>query len=179
MKKIILPILVTTLVLGSGLFVTKYALAEGDGQGHMSALVQKIADKFGLNVDDVQEVFNQDRQERQEEMRAKFEERLSDDVAGEVITEDQKQLILQKREELEAARQANMESMQDLSEEERRTAMETEREELKTWAEENGIDLKYIMGGFGMRGGGHGGLGGPGGPGPNGDCEPPSDSVQS
>lgn len=175
MKKIILPILVATLILGSGLVATKYAFAEDDAQNPISSLVQKIADRFGLNIDEVQEVFDQDRQERQEEMQARFEERLSSDVSDGQITEGQKQLILEKREELEQVRQLNMESMNGLTEEERRSAMESEREELEAWANENSIELKYLMGGFGMRGGGHGG---PGGPMPYGEFEPPGDSIQ-
>jgi hypothetical protein len=47
-----------------------------------------------------------------------------------------------------------------MTEEERKTAMEgkraemeTKRSELEAWAEKNGIDMKYLMGGFGMKGG--------------------------
>jgi hypothetical protein len=39
----------------------------------------------------------------------------------------------------------NQEEIQNLSQEERRAKREAHREEMKSWAEENGIDLKDLM----------------------------------
>jgi hypothetical protein len=42
-----------------------------------------------------------------------------------------------------------------------KATMESERESLEDWATQNGIDIKYLMGGFGMHGGpGRNGMGG-------------------
>lgn len=182
-KKIFLPLL-AILVVGSGLLMSRVVQAEeGTRPNPFASLVQKIADKFGLNKDEVQEVVDevraehqeemqQQREERQAEMETSFEEQLTQAVESGEITKEQKQLILAKREEINASRQTATEGAEDMTEEERRAARETEREELETWAEENGIDMKYLMGGFGGKGfGGDGGLRGPR---PDGEMEPPS-----
>ena len=158
-SKIILSIVGLALV-GTVLFgaVNTFAQDTASDQNPMASLVQKIADKFGLKKEDVQAVFDQDRQERQVQMQTRFEEQLSQDVKDGKITEDQKQLIIAKRKELEANRQTNMESMKNMTDDERKAAMEKEKQELENWAKENGIDFQYLFGGFkghpgGFRGG--------------------------
>lgn len=187
MNKKILITAILVSVLGIGIFSSTKVLAQNilNGQNPMSSLVQKIADKFGLKKEDVQAVFDQDRAEHQVEMEAKRAERqaemetkykaqLDQDVKDGKITEAQKELILAKRKELEASRQAEMQNMQGKTAEERKAAMEAKktemekkRKELEDWAKQNGIDLKYLMGGFGR----HGGPDGPGGP--RGEFTPP------
>jgi hypothetical protein len=157
-------------VIGTTLFVSTKAYAtEEPNTNPMSQLVQKIADKFGLNKSDVQAVFDQDRADRKTAMEQKFETQLDQDVKDGKITEAQKQLIISKRKELETTRQNKMQNMQGKSKEEMKTAMEAnkatmeaERKSLEDWAKQNGIDVKYVMGGFGMHGGpGRNGMGGP------------------
>ena len=86
--------------------------------------------------------------------RARFGERLDELIATDDLTEEQKAAILAKKAEMETEH----EGLRNLSPEERRVAMEEHREETKTWAEENGIDLAQIgpLGG-GFKGGGFGG----------------------
>jgi hypothetical protein len=172
-KKIFLTVAAISII-GIGLLTSTTIFAQDavNGQNPMSSLVAKIADKFGLKKEDVQAVFDTDRQERQQEMQTKYEEQLSQDVTDKKITEAQKQLIIAKNKELETNRQAKMESTKNMTDDERKTAMEKERTELESWAKTNGIDLKYLMGGMGM--GGHGGPGGPGGPKPEGENVPPA-----
>jgi hypothetical protein len=76
-------------------------------------------------------------------MLTNFEERLTQAVADGKITEEQKEKILDKHEEM----QAKMESLKDLEPEERKAQMQTLHEELKKWAEENNIDFPF----FGMK----------------------------
>ena len=137
--------------MGTVLFgaVNTFAQNTVSDQNPMSSLVQKIADKFGLNKDEVQAVFDQNRQEHQAQMQTRFEDQLTQDVKDGKITEAQKQLTLTKRQELQANRQTKMESMRNMTNEERKVAMEKERQETENWAKENGIDLKYLMGGLG------------------------------
>ena len=76
-------------------------------------------------------------------MRGGDNDRLQDAVDDGDITAEQKTLIESKLDELETAREA-------------------QRDELEQWAEDKGIDAKYLIGGgMGMMGGGRG----PGGPG--------------
>lgn len=150
-NKILLSALVTT-VIGIGLFTTTSVLAQNPtaGQNPMQSLVQKIADKFGLKKEDVQAVFDQDRSDRRAEMEARNIAQLDQLVKDGKITEAQKQLIINKRKEIEASRQSQMQNMQGKADEERKA--------LEDWAAQNGIAVKYLMGGFGR-------YGGPGGPG--------------
>lgn len=159
-KKVFLILPIFAILAGGLLFSTK-AIAEGNNNS--SSLVQKIADKFGLKKEDVQTVFDQERQDRQAEMQAKYKSQLDQFVKDGKITEDQKQLILAKHKELQASRQSNMGSMRNLTVEERKTAMEKQKSDLESWAKEKGIDIQYVTGfGFGMKGhGGHGGFGAP------------------
>lgn len=173
-KILLITLLITAI--GVGLFTTTRVLAQNttDNQNPMSSLVQKIVDKFGLNKDEVQAVFDQDRTERQAEMEknrakreaemeTKFKTELDQDVKDGKITQAQADLILAKREELKTKRQSEMQNTQNMTEEERKanmetkkTEMDTERKALEEWAKTNNIDMKYLMMGFGGRGG-HGG----------------------
>jgi hypothetical protein len=145
-------------VLGAGLLTatTAFAQNESTAQDPMNSLVQKIADKFNLNKDEVQAVFDESHKERHAEMKAKFEDTLSQYVSEGKITEEQKQKILEKHKEMQSEREANREAFRNLSDEERRAQMEQKHAELKQWAEENGIELEYLMPKFGkVHGMGH------------------------
>lgn len=134
--------------------------------GPYSNIVQKLVGRFNLNADEVQQVFDEAREERREEMQARFgergekmrvgfEERLNQAVSEGKITEEQKQALLAKKVET----QTNFEELKDLSFEERKENMEARRQEVQAWAEENGIDLSLVPVFFGGgRRGGHGGF---------------------
>lgn len=192
--------------------VASVGLASVTGIGMASAatnssggnLVDKIAQTFNLNKDDVQKVFDEDKVARQAERTAEMSERLQDAVDDGKITAAQKTLIESKMKEQQAARQAEADSLkewadgqgismqylmggmrhgddnrlQDAVDDGKITAeqkstieakqdeleekRQSDREALEQWAEDNGIDKRYLM--IGM-GGGHGPAG-PGGSAP-------------
>lgn len=149
------------VISGATLLSTTQAFAQSTTSGldPRSSLVQKLADKFGLNKDEVQAVFDQSRQEMQAQRTAEYESRLSQLVKDGKITEAQKQLILAKHKELQSKHLTIMESMKDKNGDERRDAMEAEHEDLEEWAKQNGIDPKYLMFKFGhMKGPGRHGM---------------------
>lgn len=149
-KKLVFPV-VALAVLGVGLLGINAAWAE-DVSNPQTTLIQKIADKFGLNRDDVQKVFNEARGEHQAQMQNRFEERLTQSVKDGKITEAQKTLILNKHKEMQQEREKNMDSWQNLTKDERKSQMQTKRTEMENWANENGIDLQYFHMGVGMKG---------------------------
>ena len=128
-------------LIGAGLYKTAVVSAQTNGSPFQS-LIARIAEKFNLKTEDVQSVFDEHKQTRQEEMKARFEERLSALVQAGKLTEAQKKLIMDKKSELMNKR---------------KNLRQQHREELEKWAEENGIDLNLFFGGragkFGMRGG--------------------------
>jgi len=124
---------------------TSNVFAEDDNL-YPQTMVQKIAERFGLDENDVEAVFDEMHAEHHAELQMRFEERLDKAVEDGLITEEQKQLILDKHEELQAERQANMESFRNLTPEERQEKMAAQKAELDNWAQENGIDLELLVG---------------------------------
>ena len=148
-KTIIIISVVLSVLLVGGAVGTGIVLAAS--RGSKATITKDLADKLNIKEEDVQSAFTELRQERQEEMQKKLEERLDAAVKDGKITEAQKETILKKHT-----------AMQDKQEE-----LANLRQDLMDWADDNDIDLREIMGGFG-RGGGRG-MGGPGGcfgPGP-------------
>lgn len=144
-NKIMIPVL-TVAIAGATLFgFSQTAQAESTVKPE-GTLVQAIAEKFGLNQAEVQAVFDDQREKHHEVMQQKLEERLNQAVKDGKITEDQKTKILEKHAEFKQ----NHESLKDMTPEERRTAMQQKHDELKSWAEAEGIDLSYLMMGHGM-----------------------------
>lgn len=142
------PAIAVMMYLGAGL-----ASAEGNGED----LAERIATKFNLNQAEVEQVFEEHREERDAERQQDLSDRLQERVDSGEITAEQKPLIENKLKEMENAREELRD--QDLSREEMQTKMKAMREELKTWVESNGLELEDVMP-FGM-GRGHGGMGGP------------------
>lgn len=145
---------VAITVLGVGAFATTQSFAQTttDTTSPMSSLVKSIADKFGLKQADVQAVFDTHKSDMQKKREANFEKRLSTLVTEGKITETQKQLILTKHKELEAARQTSMQNLKSMTQAERKAAMDKERTDLESWAKSNNIDLQYLMPERGMKG---------------------------
>lgn len=177
-RKSILIASAATVVGLSALGAT--ALAQSNNTNHGS-LIDKITQKFNLNKDEVQKVFDQDKTDRQAAMEASYEDRLAQAVKDGKLTEEQKSKILAKHKELmaqfEARREANKDKrdeFENMTEAERQKAIEARKAEMnklksdiEAWEKANNIPTGYLMMGPGGHGGhrGHGGFGGrrPGG----------------
>lgn len=145
--------LVTTVAVGSLLGIGTASAQSTTGQ---TSVVDKMVEKFNLNRDDVQTVFEEVHDERHAEMEAKRAERLASLVEDGTLTQEQADALQAKHDEMEALR----ESWRDegLTSDEIRQNMQDVRDGFKTWAEEQGIDLDNIrpasgeFGGHGHRG---------------------------
>ena len=135
--KIFLPVFLALAIFTVAILATKVKAQEAV---NYPPIVQKIADKFNLNVSEVAGVFDEERDERRAEMFAYFAEHLNDLVAEGKLTEEQKEAVLDKHEEL----QSSMEGLGGLSREERKAKMLEVHNSFKSWAEEQGIDLSSI-----------------------------------
>ena len=146
-KKLLLSAAVVTLA-GLSYFGTGYTFAQStDSQS--TTLVQKIATKFGLNQADVQAVFDEQRDEHHQQMQNRFEEKLTQLVKDGKLTEEQKTKIIAKFSEVKQQNDTTREEMRDKTPEERKAAHDKRQEELKTWAEANGIDANVLTDAFG------------------------------
>lgn len=142
-KRLVFVSALAISILGAGMYGA--TRIQADDSTVQSTLVQKIAQKFNLKTEDVQAVFDQQRQERIAAMETKYEQSLTDAVTKGELTEEKKRLILAKHKEIEASKSSDFTSLKSLSSADRRLAMEKKKNELKTWADTNGVDLKYLV----------------------------------
>lgn len=159
MKKHILAAGVASVIgitgIGAGV---AHAATTSSTEGPRASMVDAIASRFNLNKDEVEKVFD----EQHEKMKSERDQQITDKVAQLVsdgkLTQTQADAINSKRAELAAQREANRDTLHDISADERKAKMEAQRTALEKWAEENNIAdeyLRYVTG--------HGkGLGGPG-----------------
>lgn len=137
-KKLLATLLVLGGMLSAGYFGVGAVMA--DDQNPHGVLVSRIADRFNLNEEDVEAVFTAVRDERQEEMKKQKEERLNQAVTDGVITENQKNTLLERMQEHQQERGQN-------------------REEMQNWFEEQGIDETKLRNYLGFDGRGEKGMG--------------------
>jgi hypothetical protein len=147
-KKIIIPSLALAALVGIGNYAMGTVYAEGENTP-FPPMIQGIVDRFNLNGDEVRDYLSEQHEAIKAEREAELEERLAEAVLEGKITEEQKNALIAKMEE----HRANMGTVRGLTGEEQRTAMEAHREEMHTWAEEQGIDLTTLnLGHMGPRG---------------------------
>ena len=153
-KTLITVAAVTALALG-GIASMGSVLAATD-ERKPDSLVSRLAERFNLKESDVQAVFDEEKQARQAERQQKLKERLNKAVEDGKLTSGQKDKLLAKLDELQAER----EELRGLSREERKAKLQQKKEELKAWAQENGIPEQYLRALGGKDRGGSGHLGG-------------------
>lgn len=160
-NKIIIGGLVVAFA-GLGAFSAGSTLANSaNGQ---DSLIQKIADKFHLKKDDVQAVFNQDRQERKTQMQQNFNSKLDQAVKDGKINETQKAAIIKKFDELRNNKENDFKNFRSMTPDQRKQVMDKQKTDLQAWAKDNNIDLNVlqeILGpgkGYGMMGNHGGGM---------------------
>lgn len=96
-RRILLPSILALAVLTVGILATPKVSAQ---EATYPLIVQRIAEEFGLNAAEVNQVFEEVKEEHNAEVYAMWAEKLSDEVAEGKITEAQKEEILAKHEEL-------------------------------------------------------------------------------
>jgi len=125
------------LIAFGGLLVKQAKADEVDTYGR-GGMIDRFVERFNLDKQEVEEEVFQLKEEHRAEKRVRHEDRLNQAVEDGVITGGQKEMILNKHEELYQNR------------------MQT-REEMQTWMKENGIDIEALTE-YGC-GGGCGGCG--------------------
>ncbi len=135
MKKKVTYALAAVALLGAIGYSTTIAVVRADTTSN-HPMIQALAERFGLNEDEVEEALDEIRADHFAKMQQAHEDRLNQAVEDGVITEDQKSALMEKHEEMAQEREQN-------------------RDEMRTWFEEQGIDeeaLHEYMGGFGRHG---------------------------
>jgi|GEM_PF-5721686 len=113
-------------------------LSAGNAQAFVgendSGFFAQLAQKFGRSESEVTQIMQETRQENRSQMMKGFEGRLEKAVTTGELTAEQKQLLIEKRTEL----QANCDSSGERK--------QLNHDELTSWAEQNGIDPSFLMG---------------------------------
>lgn len=134
-KKALTTIIVLGVIISVGYFATP-AKANDFNSGR-DTLITRISQRFNLNKSDVEAVFDAIHDERQSEMKAKREERLSQALTDGVITQAQKDLLIAKMDENHENRLQK-------------------REEMQKWFTDQGIDQTKLREYLGFGRNGHG-----------------------
>lgn len=135
------PLLIAGAVAGVSMAAIAGARAVSAATGPPAdSIINRIATKFNLDKEEVAQVFEEEHEARHAKMQQKLEERLDEAMKEGKLTEEQKAAILAKLEELQPER----ESWQAKTPEERREAKKELHADLKEWAEDNDIPLKYL-----------------------------------
>ena len=165
-KKVLLTAAVVSVIGAGSLGFAAHAQGGGD------TLVDKISQRFNLNKDDVQKVFDEERSARQSEHQQKYEDMLNQAVKDGKLTQAQKDKVLAKHNELKKEMEQKRDEMKNKTQverqqlmEQRRTEMDKKKAEIEQWEKDNGIPTGYLMprmgdgpGGRGMHGHGPGGF---------------------
>lgn len=136
-RNLITPSIVILAILLISIYGASHVSA--GNEINRSGLISKIAQKFNLKESEVAEVFEQERMEMWQEKQNQREVNLNKAVGDGVITEDQKNKLLEKMINWQAERFAQRVD---------------HREEMQEWFTENGIDHEKLIPYMGR--GGHG-----------------------
>ena len=132
-KNILMGAAATTV--GMAMFAGVAAAQTPASTGNHATLVDKIAQKFNLNKDEVQKVFDEDKTSHEAARTGKLTARLDQAVKDGKITEVQKTANLQKMQEM---RDYN-DSIKDKTRDERKQLMKAKMDEIKAWADAQGL----------------------------------------
>lgn len=130
--------------------------APDEGVQPVKDFQQALADHFNLDIEEVEAFFEEYRAEKKGDFEERAADRLNELVTEGTITQEQADALTSLYEDGEEFRQ----SLADLSPEERREAVEERMEEVKAWAEEQGLDEEFpLLGGLMKHRQEHGGRG--------------------
>lgn len=158
-----MPISKRTLIAGAAVAAVGLAGVGGVGlasaatsnSSNSTSIVDRIATKFNLDKDEVQAVFDEERNEHKAEMKQDRSDRLAQAVKDGDLTQEQADHITAAFNEIDAL---ISDTPPDEQSEEAHKQVRAKMDALHAWAEENDIDMPDLV--FGVRS--HGGPGGPG-----------------
>jgi len=127
--------LVAVMGMGTIGVASTFAAAPLDSANRFAGLQEAIAQRFHVDVADVQQVFQEQHARMQDEMRAQSQERLDALVADGKLTQEQVDALQAKHQEMEALQK----SLKDATPQERKDAIESHREDMKAFADELGL----------------------------------------
>jgi hypothetical protein len=142
-KKLLIPATVLSLVAVVSAVGVSTVRAQNYNNGtHPGA--QALAEKFNLDQNEVENFFTQQRGFRHEDREERHEEHLNELVNSGQLTQEQRNALEARHDEMESEREEHRAAMSNLTIEERQAERTEHRAEMEVWAEENGIDLSIL-----------------------------------
>ena len=114
---------------------------DGDKKDDYPVIIEQLAEKLDLDPEEICEALEDIHEERKEEFKKNLEEKLDEAVEEGNITEEQKEAIITKSEEVAE----ELQDIKELPQSEKKEAMADINDDLREWAEENDIDLKELF----------------------------------
>lgn len=120
-------------ITGAAATATALAATSTSTNSTYPPIVQKIADKFHLSPADVNDVFQQQKQMNKEEKKQRLNDYLEQKVKDGTITEDQKNKVVAKLDELH-------QQLKNEDKDQRHQDLQTLKTQFEQWAKDNGIN---------------------------------------
>ena len=111
--------------------------------GNQEEFISKIAQRTGKSSDEIKTVLTAVREEKHAQRLQALESRVDEAISNGQLSADKKQLIMDHFSKMHQEMQKAVENK--VSAEEMKKLHQEHREEMKTWAEENGINLSVLM----------------------------------
>lgn len=145
-KKIIIPI-IAVAVGGATLLGTHQATVYAQTNNNHSGLAQMIAQKFGLDQNQVQLIVDQYKQQHKTNLQQKMQQweknRLDQLVKNGKITQAQEQAILDELAVLK--NKYNPANLKNMTPAQRKQQFQAEQADITSWAKSQGINPAYLM----------------------------------
>jgi hypothetical protein len=138
-KNLIVPTMLIIALLATGVFTPQAVFAQEDPA--YRPLIQRLADEFGLREEEVEQVIDEVRQERQEHLYQQWIDRLNTAVVLGKLTQEQMDALVSKQKDV--IRQMN--ELQEMTPQDRHEALNAIQKEFEQWADNHHINLKFTQ----------------------------------
>lgn len=136
-KSIYALTLAAALTLGAATVTPTYA---HEGDNYFQSFIERLSERFGLSQSDVESFISEERETRRQEREQEHQEHLNNLVETGVLTQDQKESL----EAMHDQMHENREGWQELLRDDRMNLKHQHREQMRQWAENEGVDLELI-----------------------------------
>lgn len=131
-------------ILGIATIGTTTVFAQNTANNKHISFVTELAQKLGIDQAKVQKAVSEVRADQKSQQQARYKAMLDQAVKNGKLTATQEQAILDERTQLKTLLTSDKKKFQAMSVQQRRDAHKAIWQNVRSWAEKNGISLKYL-----------------------------------